>query len=89
MKLYMVHCGFYLAEPGEGAFENHTNFFIAAESFKDAKRKVKQLEQFKKFNMHVDGMVEVESVDGYTIQLVPDDTAKLKTVSKGYDELNS
>ncbi len=57
MKLFMVHVGFYDAEVGEGIYESHMNFFIAASNAKSAKKKTFNLEQFKNKKMH---MVELK-----------------------------
>jgi hypothetical protein len=78
MKLYMVHVGFYNETWGSGIFENHTNFFVVAENPKDARLKVKEKEDVKKFRMHIDGIVEINQIDGYKIELsktVSDDTS--------------
>lgn len=56
MKLYMVHVGFYDVEVGEGIYESHMNFFIAASNAKSAKKKTFNLEQFKNKKMHIDGI---------------------------------
>ena len=53
MKLFMVHVGFYDEEMGEGLYESHINFFIAASNAKSAKKKAFNMEQFKeKKNAH-------------------------------------
>lgn len=72
MKLYLVHCGFYDNEICDGLYESHINLFIAADSFEDAKIKVKQNDVFKNKRMHVDGLQEIQSVDGYSIVLSQD-----------------
>ena len=71
MKLYSVHCGFYDTECG-GIYESHTNLFVAAESFEEARLQVKSLPLFKSKRMHVDGLEEIEVVDGFRILLVSD-----------------
>ncbi|MGE0763378.1 MAG: DUF1543 domain-containing protein [Bdellovibrionales bacterium] len=70
MKLYMVHCGFYDEAMGEGLYESHMNFFVAAESFEDARLRVKQLPAFKVRRMHVDGLQEIQAVNGYKVSLL-------------------
>ena len=47
MKVYLVHCGFYDPELCEGLYEGHVNFFVAAESFDDARAKAKLIPEFK------------------------------------------
>lgn len=68
-KLFLVHCGFYDKTISGGLFEGHTNILIAADSFADAKSKAKQKPEFKRLKMHVDGIQELNSVDGYDITL--------------------
>lgn len=72
MKLYLVHCGFYDNEICDGIYESHVNFFVSAESFEDARLKAKQLPEFKSKRMHVDGLQEIQSVNGYRVQLEQD-----------------
>jgi hypothetical protein len=69
MKLYLVHCGFYDPVAGDGIYEIHTNLFVVAESFADAKLKAKALPEYQKKKMHVDGIQEIEKVQGY--EMVP------------------
>jgi hypothetical protein len=69
MKLFMVHVGFYDEEVGEGIYESHINFFVAAGNAKSAKRKTMQMSQFRNKKMHIDGIKEVAHVDGYEVNL--------------------
>lgn len=69
MKLYLVHCGYYDSEVGDGLYENHVNYFVVAESFEDARTKAKVIPEFKAKQMHVDGMQEVQIVNGHKIKL--------------------
>lgn len=69
MKLFMVHVGFYDAEVGEGIYESHMNFFIAASNAKSAKKKTFNLEQFRNKKMHIDGIKEISDVEGYKVIL--------------------
>jgi len=69
MKLYLVHCGFYDSEICDGLYESHVNFFIAAQSFEDARAKAKLIPEFKLKKMHIDGLQEVVVVGGHRIQL--------------------
>lgn len=80
MKLFLVHCGFYDSEISDGLYESHTNFFVAAESFEDARTKAKLLKEFQAKRMHVDGLQEIQAVDGFKIQLEPDATLINKTM---------
>ncbi len=72
MNLYLVHCGFYDTEVADGIYESHVNFFVAAESFDDAKLKAKQLPEYKHKRMHVDGLQEIQAVNGFKITLKKD-----------------
>lgn len=69
MKLYMVHVGFYNDTWGNNVFENHTNFFVVAENAQAARLKVKERDDVKKFRMHVDGIIEINQIEGYKISL--------------------
>lgn len=69
MKLYLVHCGFYDESVGDGLYEGHTNFFVAATNFEEARARAKQLPEYKARRMHVDGLVEIEAVDGFRVVL--------------------
>lgn len=71
-NLYLVHCGFYDLEILDGAYESHVNFFVAAQDFEDARAKVKTLPEFVRKKMHVDGLQEVQAVDGHRISLTED-----------------
>lgn len=72
MKLYLVHCGFYDSEICDGLYESHVNFFVSAESFEDARLKAKQIPEFQGKRMHVDGLQEIQAVNGFRIRLEPD-----------------
>tara|TARA_X000000368_G_scaffold108132_2_gene84018 strand:- start:1879 stop:2136 length:258 start_codon:yes stop_codon:yes gene_type:complete len=68
----MVHVGYYDKSIGEGLYETHLNYFVAAEDAKDAKNKAHQLSEFQERSMHIDGMKEISSVDGYKVILEKD-----------------
>ena len=69
MNLYLVHVGFYNETWGNNIFENHTNFLVVAENPQDAKAKVKAKDEVKQWRMHIDGIIHIEQVDGYKVQL--------------------
>jgi hypothetical protein len=73
-KLFQVHCGFYDSEVLDGVFEFHVNFVVVAESFEDARARVKLEPDFQKKKMHVDGVQLIEAVQGYRVQLCEDPT---------------
>ena len=81
MRLFMVHVGFYDAEVGEGLYESHMNFFIAASNAKSAKKKAFNMEQYKAKKMHIDGIKEISDVEGYKVVLEKSST---KNQSKVY-----
>jgi hypothetical protein len=85
MNLYMVHVGFYDHSIGEGIYESHINYFIAAVDPKDAKRKVLSLEEFQNRSMHIDGIKEISKVDGYEVKLIESSEVKDGKVFS-YDE---
>jgi len=72
MKLYLVHCGFYDNDVCDGLYESHVNFFVAAQSFEDARAKVKLMPEFKVKSLHVDGLQEIKAVNGHHIKLEAD-----------------
>ncbi len=85
MKLFMVHVGYYDKSIGEGLYETHLNYFVAAEDAKDAKNKALQLSEFQERSMHIDGMKEISSVDGYKVSLEKDEGSELGQVIS-YDD---
>lgn len=78
-KLFLIQCGYYDKTIGSGIFENHTNFFVAAENPTHAKQKAKDNILFKDQHMHIDGLQEIHAVDGHRIELVPDSTLSNET----------
>lgn len=73
MKLYQIHCGFYDEEVSDGIYEFHVNIPIVAESIDEAKRKVRTVPSFVRKKMHIDGIQEIRSVDGYEVSLIKSD----------------
>ena len=69
MKLFLVHAGFYDENVSGGFYESHTNYFIVAEDVKEAKKKAKEIYEYKEKKMHIDGIREIDSVDGYKVVL--------------------
>jgi hypothetical protein len=72
MKLYLVHCGYYDPQVSDAVYESHVNFMVAAESFEDARARVKTEPEFLKMKMHVDGLQLIEAAQGYRVDLVSD-----------------
>ena len=69
MKLYLIHTGYYDKNIGDGFYEQHSNIFIVAESVYAAREKVKQTKEYIDLKMHIDGIKEIENIDGYKIGL--------------------
>ena len=69
MKLFQVHTGFYDPNISDGFYEGHTNIFVCAKDEKEAREKVKEKEEYKKFNMKIDGIQEITIVDDYKFEL--------------------
>lgn len=67
MKLYLIHCGFYDHEIADGIYESHVNFFVVAESIEAARAKAKDIPEFKAKKMHVDGVQEIQTVNGHKV----------------------
>jgi hypothetical protein len=84
VKLFLVHCGHYDVEVGDGIFEFHTNFLVAAEDFQGARARAKELPPFKSKRMHVDGIQEIEAVDGFRVELIPDSALHGESIVKSH-----
>ena len=69
MRLFLVHAGFYDENISGGFYESHTNYFVVANDVKQAKLKAKKIPEYKEKKMHIDGIKELDSVNGYKIIL--------------------
>ena len=69
MKLFLIHAGFYDKDVSSGFYESHTNYFVVADNIKSAKSKARSIKEFKDKKMHIDGIMEVNEVDGYSVNL--------------------
>ena len=78
-KLYLVHCGFYDTSLLDGIYESHVNFFVPAESFEEARVNVKFEPEFRDKKMHVDGLQEIHTVQGYQVIVQEDPSLEGKT----------
>ena len=76
MKLYLIHAGYYDHKNIGGLYEQHTNYFVVAQNLKAAKGQALENLFFKKKKMHIDGIQEINVVDGYRIQLVKDESTE-------------
>lgn len=79
MKFFIMHCGFYDNSDAAAIFENHANFYLAAEDHEDAKAKMKAHPKFKSMSMHIDGIQEIIAVDGFRVSLKEDKKLSGKT----------
>jgi hypothetical protein len=85
MKLFIVHAGYYDNEIG--IYELHTNFLIAAADVSDVKKLINEREIFRKKNMHIDAVQEIEVVDGYRVMLVADQAGATKLNNYDYTQM--
>jgi len=85
MKLFIVHAGYYDSEIG--IYELHTNFFVAAHDINWVKKEMSQKEIFRRKNMHIDAIQEIECVDGYRVLLTKDQHADTKLTSYDYTQI--
>ena len=86
MKLFLIHTGFYDSEIIKGLYEQHSNYFVVAENIKEAKKKARQDPIYKRKKMHIDGIQELNVIDGFRITLVPEKTED-DVVIYSYDEV--
>ena len=88
MKLFLVHVGFYDEKVSGGFYESHTNYFIVAEGVKEAKKKAKEIPEYKEKKMHIDGIKELDAVNGYKIVLEKNEDDSQDVGSKySYDDV--
>ena len=70
MKLFQAHTGYNDPnDPSGGFYEVHSVMFVCAKNIKEARIKLKNLKDFKKHKMHIDGIQEIRNVDGYKVIL--------------------
>ena len=69
MKLFIIHVGYYDYEVG--MYELHSQFLIAAKTAAEAKNVAINKPIYKAKNMHIDGVQEINQIDGYSIDLKP------------------
>ena len=65
MKLFLIHVGFYDPEIMEGLYEQHSNYFVVAQNITEAKTKARLNLTYKAKKMHIDGIQELNVVDGF------------------------
>ncbi len=81
MKLYFIHCGFYDEEISDGIYEFHVNIPVVADCIEEAKKKVRLAPHFKEKKMHIDGIQEIEAVEGYSIAFVKNSKSSESSVN--------
>jgi len=85
MKLFFIHAGYYDSEIG--VYELHTNFIVAAANIMSAKTIIMEKEIFKRKNMHIDAVEEIDTVDGYQVILQKDQSNITKIISYNYAQI--
>lgn len=85
MKLFIVHAGYYDSEIG--IYELHTNFLVAAADVSHVKRVMEDKDIFKKKNMHIDAVQEIEVVDGCTVTLIEDQPGITSLINYDYTQI--
>lgn len=80
----MIHCGYYDPEIANGIYEFHVNYFVVAEDISEAKKKIKINPYYQYKKMHIDGIEEVEAVEGYSVQLSYNPDLQNRTITKNY-----
>ena len=69
LKLFLIHTGYYDRENSDGFYEQHTNIMVVAKDAYSAREKIKTHKEYIEKKMHIDGIKEIENVDGYDIKL--------------------
>ena len=88
MKLFLIHVGFYDPEMIGGLYEQHSNYFVVAQNIAEAKTKARLNLTYKAKKMHIDGIQELNVVDGFRINLIPEKNDN-DTVIYDYDEVKN
>ena len=83
-----VEPDFYEGETTRDKIMQGLNYYAYHKNVKDAKKKAKQNSIYKKKKMHIDGIQEVNNIDGYRINLTWDDSSD-DTVNYGYDDVKT
>ena len=88
MKLYLIHVGFYDPDIMDGLYEQHSNYFVVAENIKKAKQKARNNTFYTMKKMHIDGIQEINVVDGYRIKL-EEENGENDSVNYSYDDVKN
>lgn len=84
MKLFIIHVGYYDHEIG--MYELHSQFFLVANTAAEAKANAMTKDIFKAKKMHIDGIQELNYVDGYTVSLQSTDQQDINKIYS-YNEI--
>lgn len=87
MNLYIAHLGYYDSEIS--IYELHTNIHIVAPDIKTARDRIKSLPIYKAKDMHIDGIEELLTIDGYTIQAIKNDSKAKKNRTFKHEDLQA
>ena len=77
LKLFLIHTGYYDRENSDGFYEQHTNILIVAKNIVDARDKIKKNVEFINKKMHIDGIKEINIIDGYQIKPIKSNEEKM------------
>ncbi|AUR52017.1 DUF1543 domain-containing protein [Aquella oligotrophica] len=86
MKLFIIHVGYY--DYDIGMYELHSQFLVASDTAAAAKAKVMAKDVFKAKQMHIDGIQEINQVEGYSLSLQPS-TQHIENKIYNYSEIKA
>jgi tRNA G18 (ribose-2'-O)-methylase SpoU len=87
MNLYIAHVGYYDSEIG--IYELHTNIHVVATDVKAARDTIKNLPIYQAKNMHIDGIEELLSIDGYNIHATKNNSTPKKNRTFNHEDLKT
>lgn len=87
-KLFLVHLGYY-DDLSNGVFESHTNIFVIASDFQEARKIAKNKSFVKEKKMHIDGLQLIEKIDGFRIDLKKENDVITEIKSHHFRELST
>ena len=79
---------YYNSEIRGSLYAQHTNYFVIAESVAFAKKKAIEIPEYQKNKMHIDGIQELNIVEGYGIKLVKDNSKNDMVIYNYNDVIN-
>jgi len=87
MNLYIAHVGYYDSEVG--IYELHTNIHVVASDIKSARDLIKSLPIYQTKNMHIDGIEELLTINGYNIYASKNNFESRKNRTFNYEDLKA